>query len=208
MRRQLRDKFPGAVRVFGEDEGVAGPAFDWENPETLPVGGITEVVPVRPSSGLSLFLAHLLSREPEATGEVPELALIDGRDAFDPTAFTAGDCAKMLWIRCGTPEQSLKAADLMLRDGNVPRVILDLSGFSAAEAGSVSASSWQRLRMLAEDGRIRLVVFCPCPLVPCAVLRLGLEADFSLEHLSWPREDLFKRLKVSTALARRRAANG
>ena len=208
LQRQLRGRFPGAILELGKmtDSGVA--EFSLEDPETFPCGGITEVVPARPVAVFSLFFAHLLSREPGATGEVPELALIDGRDSFDPTAFTAGDCAKLLWVRCRTPEESVKAADLILRDGNVPRVILDLSGFPVAEAGRIPASSWHRLRSLVETCRTRLIALCPRPVVPCALLRLTLDADFTLEHLSWPREDLIRRLRASPSLARGCAANG
>ena len=205
LQRQLRGRFPGAIRALGETGDSSAPDFDLEAPETFPCGGITEVVPARPASGLSLFLGHLLSREPAATGEVPELALIDGRDSFDPTAFTPGDCAKLLWVRCRTPEQSVKAADFILRDGNMPRVILDLAGFPAAEAGRIAASSWHRLRTLVETHQTRLTALCPRPLVPCALLRLTLDADFTLEHLSWPREDLIRRLRATPGLVRRRA---
>ena len=53
------------------------------------------------------------------------MALIDGRDSFDPAGVEAPVLSRLFWVRCQTAEEALKAADLLLRDRNFPLVVLD-----------------------------------------------------------------------------------
>jgi hypothetical protein len=160
LRQQLRDRFPQAHRAAAVPESSPAPAAVFPDAACFPQGGISEISPIGPASGAGLVLASLLEREP-APGSIPELALIDGRDQFDPRSFAPHLCARMLWIRCLNPEQSLKAADLLLRDGNLPRVVLDLLGYSSREISAIRTEFWYRFKQKIESSASRFIVLTP-----------------------------------------------
>ncbi len=175
------------------------PAFDLLDPSTFPRGGITEIIPSHPSAGLTLIIASILEHEP-AHSSIPELALIDGRSTFDPASFSSDACSKLLWIRCQTPEQSIKAADLILRDGNLPRVIIDLLGFPSPTLHKIPDSSWHRLNRMIQTNDLSLIALSRWPLIPCARLRLSVQSCFKLHHLTSSRSELIQLLRTSPIL--------
>lgn len=180
------------------------PAFDFQDPATFPHGGITEIIPPGTGSAAHLLLASFLRRE-TPNPSVPTLALIDGRDSFDPDSFSPLDCSKLLWIRCNTSQQAMKAADLLLRDGNVPRVIIDLLALPKAELRSIPDSSWHRLNQLVQTSDLSVIVISPHVRVPCARLRLFVQSRFGLDHLVRSREELLGELQVRMDLEWKRA---
>lgn len=193
LRQQLREKFPQAHGVCREPEVPAVV----EKPfaiESFPAGAVSEVVPAGPGSGLSLVVAGLLG-EPETMSPHPEVVLVDGADAFDPGSFSGKACARVLWVRCKSALQMLKAADLVVSDGNVPFVLLDSTGLPRRELMALPASGWWRLKQTAEHTGCRVVVLSAFPWVPCARLRRTLTADLSLRDLDCPREELLGRLR-------------
>ena len=201
LQQQLREKFPQARHGLSPAPAEPAVAFDLQNPATFPRGGITEIIPAHPAAGLSLVIASLLEHEP-AHASVPELALIDGRDTFDPASFPPNDCAKLLWIRCQTPQQSIKSADLILRDGNLPRVVIDLLAFPFTELRKLPSSSWHRLNQLIEINDLLLIALSPSPLIPCARMRLSMRSGFGLRHFGFDRSELFQQLQVAPVLQR------
>jgi hypothetical protein len=90
----------------------------------------------------------------------------------------------------------MRVTDLLLRDGNLPLVILDIQAHTPREVQSVPASSWHRLRVLAEKSGVALCAFTPCQTVPCARARLMLEQRFTLEALERPRRELVECLRA------------
>lgn len=204
LQKQLREKFPMARHGHATPISSPQPDFDLRNPSTIPCGGITEIVPTHLAAGLSLIVASMLAHEPAHTS-VPELALIDGRDSFDPCSFSPDECSKLLWIRCQTPEQSIKAADLILRDGNLPRVIIDLLAFPFSDLRKIPNSSWHRLKQLIETNDLSMIAFSPHALVPCARTRLSMHSGFGLEHLKYTRSELISQLRAAPVLQRIRA---
>jgi len=204
LQRHLREKFPLARHGLAPTSTESAPDFDLHHPATFPCGGITEIIPAHPSAGLSLFFASILEQEPSPSA-VPELALIDGRDSFDPASFCQRDCAKLLWIRCQSPQQSIQAADLILRDGNLPRVVIDLLAFPSAELRQIPSSSWHRLKQLIETNHLSIIALSPQALVPCARLRLSMRFCFTLDHLVFSRKELFQQLQATTLLQRKQA---
>lgn len=192
LRRQLREKFPQAHRVRPEVDIPARSAASLAQ-ESFPAGGISEVVPAGPDAGLFLLIAGLLENGDRASPQ-PELILIDGADGFDPTSFTAEACSRLLWVRASSAIQMLKAADLLVRDGNLPFILLDATGLPHRELGGIPSSVWWRLKGLAGRNGSRLVVLAPFPLVPCAGLRLTLSADLSLRDFDEARSDLLERM--------------
>ena len=89
----------------------------------LPGGAITELISPGTSAG-SASLIHALVHC--AYRDNYFLALIDGRDSFDPCGLDNDWLRHLLWVRCSKASEAVKAADLLLRDGNFPLVIVDL----------------------------------------------------------------------------------
>jgi hypothetical protein len=202
LRQQLRERFPQAHRVTPVPNCPPAVAAGFPGAGFFPKGAISEINPIGPGSGLGLILASMMEDEP-APGSVPELALIDGRDQFDPRSFAPDLCAKLLWVRCLSPEQALQAADLLLRDGNLPRVVLDLLGYSSREIATIRTAVWHRFKQSIEPNASSLIALTPRPIVPCAALRLGVRSRLGLEHMSQCRSELIGRLDVTSSLDRR-----
>ena len=93
--------------------------------------------------------------------EFPKFVLVDGGDSFDPASHTAAACSQLLWVRCAKIQEALKAADLLVRDGNVPFVILDLCGLPMAALRSIPASAWWRLTLLLSQVGTKLQALPP-----------------------------------------------
>lgn len=210
LRQQLREKFPAAHR---EEKGPCRPvpiprgeasqiSTDHCSLSTwhFPPGALTEISPAHPACGLTLLIAALLSDNPQSAIRDPQspLVLIDARDRFDPASFSPDDCARLLWLRCRETQQALKAADLLLRDGNLPFVLLDLSALPARELRRIPSSSWHRLRQLAETSRCTLLALTPVPLIPRAALRLTLTREFTLHHLDHSLSELLPEVRTET----------
>ncbi len=192
LRQQLRDKFPQAhgARPGG---GEPSPTPRLFRPDEFPLGKVSEVIPAGAAAGLVLLIAGLLG-DPDELSSYPELVLVDGADAFDPESFTGAACSKMLWVRCSSAIEMVRAADLLVHDGNMPLVLLDATGLTLGELAALPASVWWRLHQTVERTGSRLVVMAPFPFVPCASLRLSLSANLSLSDFDASRPELVERL--------------
>lgn len=190
LRRELRQKFPGAHPQLGAApvEDVPGKPLD---PAVFPAGEVSEVV----GSGAGWLVPHLLmASEGEKDPVLPEFVLIDGPDRFDPASFSAEECLRILWVRCGSVEAAVRAADLLVRDPNLSFVLLDTCGLPRPELRRVPASSWWRLKLSAEGAGCRLVVLSEQPQVPCARVRLDLDLKLELADFDRPRREVLGRL--------------
>lgn len=150
-------------------------------------GAITELVGEAEGSGAGLLIAALLQREMAVREPT---ALVDARDVFDPHSVPTAALEGLLWIRCREVAKAMRVTDLLLRDGNLPLIILDLQSHAPREVQAVPSSSWHRLRVLAEKSGVTLCAFTPCKVVPCARARLMLESRFTLDALERPRAEL------------------
>lgn len=195
LRKQLRQKFPNAHRpqqsASAQKRSPSQAPADSLIPD-FPSGAISEISPAHPASGLSLIIPLLLSRQKCGT-----IVIIDAQDRFDPASFTPQECTRLLWLRCHQTLQALQAADLLLRDGNLPHIILDLSAHPARELQRIPTSSWHRLRQLAESTATTLIALTPVPLIPRSTLRLSLTQAHTLNHLPRPRHQLLPTLTSS-----------
>ena len=115
---------------------------------------------------------------------------------FDPASFTPEACSRLVWVRCGTATEMLKATDLLVRDANIPFVLLDTCGIGRRELSGIPASAWWRLKLAAGAGNCRLVVMSPVAQVPCAAVRVALNGRLGLEDFELPRRDLVSRLRA------------
>ena len=129
------------------------------------------------SAGLLHTLLHTAHRDRYF------LALIDGRDSFDPAAAGNSRLRNLLWVRCHNVWQAVKAADLVLRDGNFPLVILDLVLNPADELRKIPQTSWYRLQRLVELIPSACLVLTRRSIVSSAQWKLTLDNAWTLQDL-------------------------
>lgn len=167
----------------------------------LPKGALVEIVSALPGCGASSLLVSLLRKNAAA---FRWSALIDGHDNFDPASAGEAVLSCLLWIRCRTADEALHSADLLLRDGNLPLVVLDLRGNSEAELRRIPTPQWYRLQRAIEPTGIAGLILTPRPMIPCAQARLLLQNRLSLDALDDEQEAIVSALRME--LTRNRAA--
>ena len=192
LRKLLAERFPQEP-LPPVDQLVTGvPVFDHALQGGLTKGAITEVSNSAPSSGGATLIAALLQR---AWRERYFLALIDGRDSFDPES-SAPALRNLLWIRCRKTSEAMQAADLLLRDGNFPLVILDLALNPAVELRKIPSSNWYRLQRLVELAPTAFLVLTPGRMISSAQWKLTLENRWTLPQLEDEVADLLMQLQI------------
>ncbi len=157
----------------------------------LPKGAITELISPQLSAGSASLIAALLQT---ARHGRYFLALIDGRDSFDPQPLGNSCLRHLLWARCHQAMEAVKAADLLLRDGNFPLVIVDLVLNSANELRKIPSSSWYRLQRLVEPTSTALLIMSRRSMVASAQIKLVLENAWSLETCT--QENAWSQLRI------------
>ena len=83
-----------------------------------------------------------------------------------------------------------RAADIAVRDGNVPLMITFLALNPANELRRIPAASWQRLQLVAEKSGVTLLTFTPWAQIGSARLRIVVGGAFPLARLHVVREEL------------------
>lgn len=160
------------------------------------------------ASGSHSLLVELLLRR--ALDEGTHLALVDAADAFDPQQFGGSLLSRMLWVRCRDAKAAVRSTDLLLRDGNLPLVILDLQLASTKALRGIPGSVWHRLGRLLESSGTTLLVLSARPLAENVCLRITTENEWGLDALQEPRKNLLSSLRMATrargALEQRRTA--
>jgi len=181
LRRLLAERFPQAHgrRPVETPAGVSTgvPALDEALGGGLVPGMISELVGDGEGSGTAQVL-HALVRSVASSGRF--LALVDGADSFDVDAAAPEMLARLLWVRCPDAGCALKAADLLLRDRNLPLVVLDLKMNPAGELRRVPSSLWFRFSRLVEHHGTILFVITPQALVGAADVRVRVAAGLDL----------------------------
>jgi hypothetical protein len=146
----------------------------------LPRSAITELISPQTSAG-SALLIHALIRS--ACRGNYFLALIDGRDSFDPCGLDHPSLRHLLWLRCAKTYETIKAADLILRDGNFPLVIVDLVLNAPEELVKIPQTNWYRLQRLVEIVPTACLILTRYEMVGSAQLKLVLGNSWNLESL-------------------------
>ena len=196
VRAVLAERFPQAA---------APPARFWETgwpalEGAIPLGALAEVCS-RETCG-RLFLDRVLSavrRRGDWAG------LIEVECSMDFAGERRASWARVLGGFCKTTVQAVQAADLLLRDGNLTLVLLDLQTAPSRDLGRISASTWHRFQRLAERSGTALVVLTPQPMVEAARVRIALDGRWDLAALRRPRAELFAQMKVQVFHRRRNA---
>lgn len=191
LRKLLAERFPQQPTRAQARLPTGLAALDEAIGGGLPKGAITELISPQLSAGSALLIHALLQA---AHHEHYFLALIDGRDSFDPQPLGNACLRNLLWLRCTKTTEALKAADLLLRDGNFPLVVLDLVLNAAEELRKIPQTSWYRLQRLVEPAPTAFLVLTRRSIISSAQLKLILENTWSLKDLQ--REDNFAQLKI------------
>src|SRR5213082_2206703 len=194
LRKLLAERFPQppfpaatrlATGLSFVDQAIGG---------GLPRGAITELISPQISAGSASFIQALLQA---AHRDRYFLALIDGRDSFDPSALAELGKVRLrnlLWVRCSKALKALKAADLLLRDGNFPLVIVDLVLNPPEELRKIPQTNWYRLQRLVEASSAACLVLSRHSMVSSAQLKIVLENSWTLE--SFEEKAAISRLRI------------
>lgn len=191
LRNLLAERFPQPPPPQPARFVTSLPSLDAATGGGLPKGAITELTSPHPSAGTALLISHLLQT---AQQERHFLALIDGRDSFDPQPLGNSPLRHLLWIRCRKTLEAIKAADFLLRDGNFPLVVLDLVLNAEDELRKIPQTSWYRLQRLAEPMPTAFLVLTRRSMISSAQLKLVLENTWTLRDLQ--AEDNSARLNI------------
>lgn len=195
LRHLLAERFLQTITAPALRLPTGLPVIDDTIGGGLPKGAITELSSPHVSTGSALFICALLHA---AHREGRFVALVDGRDSFDPEPLGNARLRNLLWVRCGKALEAIQAADLLLRDANFPLVVLDLVLNAADELRKIPQTSWYRLQRLVEAAPTAFLVLTRTSMISSAQLKLSLDnawrlADLEHDHLSSRLKVLVKR---------------
>jgi hypothetical protein len=191
LRALLAERFPQSLTPSAPHLITGLPGLDEAIGGGLPKGAITELSSPQVSAGSALLLYALLEK---AQRDGSFLALVDGRDSFDPEPLGNRRLRNLLWVRCTKALDAVKAADFLLRDGNFPLVVLDLVLNASEELRKIPQTNWYRLQRLVETAPTAFLVLTRTSLISSARLKLSLENAWALADLE--QGHLTARLKI------------
>ncbi len=159
---------------------------EWDaQTEGLRLGEITEIF--GNLGGTSLIMDALL----ESSARAGWLgAWVDAGDSLEVEDWPSAQLRRLLWVRCSGALTAMKAADLLLRDGNSSWIILDLQGVPPIELRRISGSHWHRFHRVVERQQNALVVLTSTPSVEGAKVRVVSQTEWTLDSLETARTDL------------------
>jgi hypothetical protein len=161
----------------------------------LPKGAITQLLIPNISAGGAIVLHEII----EAMQDLSQyVALIDSIDCFEPVA----DHPLLLWIRCHNLLQALKATDLILRDGNLPLIILDFKENPNKELRKIPGSTWYRFQRIIEENKSTMLTITRYPIVSSAQITISTMHRLCMDDLSRQRTDLIKFISLEITRSR------
>jgi hypothetical protein len=190
LRELVAEKFPQSPCKLEGRLPIGCKVFDQKGGFLR--GAITEVC--GSSAGGSLLLA--------AVGEAAVrdgffIGLIDAANSFEPSDWADEVLRRVLWIMCGgSAVPAIRAADILLRDGNLPVVILDLQMLPRQQLWRIPSSTWHRFQRLIEPTSTVLMVLTPQPVVETVAARMAIQTGLTLEAMDLPRPALWEHLDV------------
>ena len=205
LRRMLAEKFPrlrtpAAAASASANQWLTGvPQIDDATEGGLRKGALTEVIATGQSSGGALLL-HRLIRNAACANQI--ITLVDARDSLDVAQIDQPALSRLLWIRSRSPEEAMKALDLVLRDQNLPLVLVDLAASDEKQLRKIPATTWYRVQRLVEITSTVCLVFTPHHLVTPAQTQIRLHASFSLDAFHQDSSQLLAAVKMEVTEAR------
>ncbi len=195
LQKLLAEKYPQLPKVAASAVSTGAERWDAALRGGLRKGAVTEVIAAQPGAGTALLLGALFA-ESAAAGRW--VALIDARDSFDAEWLGEGhDFSRFLWARCPDAALAVKAADLLLRDGNIGTVVLDLRLNPLAQLRKIQPQVWYRLQRLVEESAAVLLVATPFRTVSSAKVQLILHGRWTLDALETPQSALLPAAEFS-----------
>src|SRR5436190_2754747 len=191
LRKALSERFPARSAPAASVLTTGLRFLDRASSGGLPKSAITELI-APPGSAGSASLIHSLLRSAQRDRHF--VALIDGSDSFDPGSSDNFALQHLLWVRCRKAFDAIKAADLLLRDGNFPLVILDLVLNLPEELRKIPQTTWYRLQRLVEAAPTAFLVLTRASILSSAQLKLSLDNAWTLADLE--QDALAARLKI------------
>jgi hypothetical protein len=191
LRQLLAERFPPTFLPAADRLATGLPVIDQAIAGGLPKNAITELSSPKLSAGSALLIYALLQNAHRA-GYF--LALVDGRDSFDPQPIGNVQLRNLLWVRCGKAFEAVQAADLLLRDGNFPLVVLDLVLNAPEELRKIPQTNWYRLQRLVEAAPAAFLVLTRTSIISSAQLKLSLDNAWRLRDLE--QDCVTPRLKI------------
>lgn len=151
----------------------------------LRLGEVTEVCGTLGGTGLLMDCLLAASKNAGWLG-----AWVDAGDALEVEDWDQDALRRMVWMRCKDPLMAMKGADLLLRDGNLSWVTLDLQAVAESALRRISGQHWHRFHRLVEHRGNALVVLTPAPMVEGAKVRVLSREFQTLDSLHQPRLEL------------------
>lgn len=197
LRQMLAERFPGLRN------GTSGPQLNvWPTGFStidaicggFPKGKISEVVAENRHCGSTTLIHALLHR---AVEENKVVTFIDSADTLDVCQIDEAVLHRMVWVRCRSAEEAMKAADLVLRDNNFPLVFLDMVSSAPSKLRKISATAWYRFQRLMEETSTVCAVFTPQPMVTPASVRIALKSRLPLHALEKPSVEILREIEVA-----------
>jgi hypothetical protein len=205
LRQLLKERFPGLrtnPEEFTSDTRTFWPTGLRQIDDLLQggfaKGALTEIVSERRAAGSALLASSLLRQAAQA-GQI--VAFVDGADSLEVTELEESVLSRLLWVRCRSAAEALKATDLLLRDGNVPLVQLDIVFNPEKQLRAIPATTWYRLQRLIEETSTVCIVFTPRVMVSPAHDRIFLHGRFSLSCLEQDHDELLSKLELEISEA-------
>lgn len=201
LRQLLTDRFPHLRLACERSSPEAGwpsgiPSLDAALPGGFARSAITEIVSSQRAAGSALVVVSLLQ---QAFLHHQFVALIDGADSFDPCPLPSSLLERLLWVRCQNVEEAMKAADLVVRDRNLPIVLLDLQINPLSQLRKIAAPVWYRWQRIVEQTATTLLVMTPQPIVSGAHTKVFLKTRFNLDALAKTSEELVSAISCEVA---------
>lgn len=174
LRRLLGEKFPAADSKPGGVLPTGLAAVD-DVEGGLRRAAVTEL---HGSTGSGvLFLQATLQA---CVREKCFAALVDAGRSFEPANSSSAALSRLLVVFCEDAMRAVKATDLLLRDGNLSLVLLDLQMVAPVELRKIPVGTWHRFQRLVEQTTTALVILTPQPMVEGAQVRIAADGNWSL----------------------------
>ena len=190
LRRLLAEKYPAVAQKPGTILRTGLASLDAAE------GGLRRaaVTELSGASGDGALFLHAMIRA--LCREQCFAALVDAGRSFDPDGSEPAALGRLLVVLCADAMQAIKAADLLLRDGNLSLVLLDFQAVPIAQIRRIPASTWHRFQRLAEQTAGALVVLTPQPMVESARVRIATGGRWTLAAQRRWRGELVEEMPV------------